>query len=70
MARVRIRKREERGERLLTAEEVAARWGVKAKHVRGLRTAGRLPGVRVGTRALRFRLADVEAFERAQRDHV
>jgi excisionase family DNA binding protein len=44
---------------VLTTQEVAALFRVRAGTVRAWRMAGRLPGVRVG-KELRFRLRDVE----------
>jgi excisionase family DNA binding protein len=51
------------GTRLLTAQQVAERWQVEASQVYRLARAGRLPCVRIG-RWRRFRLEDVEEFER------
>ncbi len=52
------------GARLLTAEEVAARWQVKAAHVYRLARENRVPVVRLG-RYYRFRLQALEQFESA-----
>jgi excisionase family DNA binding protein len=48
--------------RLLTAEDVAARWQVPKAQVYRHAREGRLPAVRIG-RYYRFRLVAVEAFE-------
>jgi excisionase family DNA binding protein len=50
------------GVRLLTAEDLAARWQVPCSHVYRLARDGKLPVVRLG-RYRRFRLAEIEAFE-------
>jgi excisionase family DNA binding protein len=47
--------------RLLTAEEVAARLGVRPSWVNKAARAGRIPHVRVG-RYRRFRWPDIEAW--------
>lgn len=47
---------------LLTADDLAGRWQVPKSHVYGMARSGLLPCVRLG-RYVRFRLADVEAFE-------
>lgn len=53
------------GGRLLTADEVAARWQVpKAQVYRLVREGRGLPVVRIG-RYYRFRLAEIEAWEAA-----
>jgi excisionase family DNA binding protein len=49
--------------RLLTADELAARWQVPKGAVYRLAREGRIPVVALG-RYYRFCLADVEAFER------
>jgi excisionase family DNA binding protein len=48
--------------RLLTAENLAARWRVPCSHVYRLACEGKLPVVRLG-RYRRFRAVDIEAFE-------
>ena len=50
-------------DRLLTAEDLAARWQVPASQVYRLTRAHRLPVVRLG-RYYRYRLEAVEEFER------
>jgi len=50
------------GGRLLTADDLAARWQVKASHVYRLTREGVLPTVRLG-RYYRYRLAEVDRFE-------
>lgn len=48
-------------------EQLAVRWGMSAKTLRNLRVAGgHVPFVRLG-RLVRYRLSDVEAWER---DHT
>ncbi|MGZ9836753.1 helix-turn-helix domain-containing protein [Tsukamurella ocularis] len=47
----------------MTAQDLARRWKVTARHVRDLANEGELPSFRVGT-ALRFWEHDVERFER------
>lgn len=47
---------------LVDVGAVARRWGVRAMTVYRLVESGRLRAVRIG-RALRFRLADIEAYE-------
>ncbi len=49
-------------DRLITAEQLAARWQMKAQAVYRLARNGDVPVVRLG-RYKRFRLADIEAFE-------
>jgi excisionase family DNA binding protein len=49
-------------DRLLTADDLAARWQVPKSHVYRLARGARIPTVRLG-RYYRFRLAAVEAFE-------
>lgn len=51
-------------DRLLTAEDLAARWQVPRGHVYRLAREGKLPAVRLG-RYRRFRLPEIEAFEAA-----
>lgn len=48
--------------RLLTADDLAARWGVPKSHIYRLARGGAVPVVKLG-RYRRFRPADVEAFE-------
>lgn len=56
-------------ETLLGVEELAARWGVTPRVIYGRRFARDCPpAVKVG-RVLRFRLADVEAWEAEKADH-
>ena len=52
------------GGRLLTADDLAARWQVKASHVYRLTREGHLPTVRLG-RYYRYRLDALEEFERS-----
>jgi excisionase family DNA binding protein len=47
---------------LLTAEQVGERWQVPKAHVYRLAREGRIPSVKLG-KYVRFRLADIEAFE-------
>ena len=49
-------------DRLLTAEQLAARWQVPKSHVYRLTREGRIPTVRLG-RYYRYRLAAIEAWE-------
>lgn len=49
---------------LLKAEQLAERWQVSRHHVYRLAREGRLPVVRLGSYR-RFRLAEIEEFERA-----
>ncbi len=52
---------------LLTTKDVAARWRCSEHYVKLLRGQDRGPSyVRVGGRAIRYRLADVLAWEQAQ----
>lgn len=54
------------GETFLTPAELAARWKIAPKSLSNARWAGTgLPYVRVGGGSIRYRLEDVEAFERA-----
>jgi excisionase family DNA binding protein len=48
---------------VLTPAQVANRWQVSERHVRNMVARGELPGVRLGGKLLRIRLADVEAIE-------
>jgi excisionase family DNA binding protein len=47
---------------LLTAEQVAERWQVPVSQAYRLAREGRIPSVKLG-KYIRFRLADIEAFE-------
>jgi len=49
-------------ERLLTAEQLAERWQVKAAHVYRLTREGAIPAVKLG-RYYRYRLDAIERFE-------
>lgn len=55
--------------RLLTAEELAARWQVRTSHVYRLTREGAIPAVRLG-RYYRYRLDAIERFETATDDEV
>ena len=48
---------------LLTAEQLAERWAVRTSHVYRLAREGKIPTVALG-RYRRFRLDEIEAFER------
>jgi len=50
-------------DRLLTAEELAARWQVAQAHVYRLTREGTVPAVKLG-RYYRYRLEAIESFER------
>jgi excisionase family DNA binding protein len=50
--------------KLMTAEDLAERWGVPRDYVHRLAREGRCPVVKLG-RYHRFRPEDIEAFERA-----
>lgn len=50
-------------DRLLTADDLAARWQVPKAHVWRLARTGEIPVVRLG-RYMRFRLDAIDAFER------
>jgi excisionase family DNA binding protein len=50
--------------RLLTAEQLAARWQIKPSTVYAMSRKGSIPTVRLG-RLYRYRLADIEAYEEA-----
>jgi len=54
----------EQSSALLTVDQLAERWSVPPSHVYRLARDGRLPTVRLG-RYRRWRLEDVDAFERA-----
>lgn len=49
-------------ERLLTADDLAARWQVPKSHVYRLTREGKVPAVRLG-RYYRYRLDQIEHFE-------
>ena len=49
--------------RLLTADDLAARWQVSKDHVYELSREGRIPVVKLG-RCYRYHPAAIEAFER------
>lgn len=49
-------------DRLLTADELAARWQVPKAHVYALTRRGEIPSVQLG-RYYRYRLDQIEAFE-------
>lgn len=55
--------RSSEAERLLTADDVAARWQVPRAHVYRLAREDRLPTVRLG-RYMRWRPEAIDAFER------
>jgi excisionase family DNA binding protein len=57
------RGRSSEAERLLTADDVAARWQVPRSHVYRLAREDRLPTVRLG-RYMRWRPEAIDAFER------
>jgi len=48
--------------RLLTADELAERWQVRAQHVYRLTREGAIPAVKLG-RYYRYRLDQIERFE-------
>jgi excisionase family DNA binding protein len=50
----------------LSAHQLHLRWGLHTESVRRMTRSGRLPAIRIGKR-LRIRLADVEAYESANR---
>ncbi len=52
-------------DKLLTAEKLGERWERSKLSVLRDARLGRLPAVRIGARTVRFRLADVLAFEAA-----
>jgi excisionase family DNA binding protein len=54
-----------RGDRLLTAEDVADRWRVPRSQVYRLARDGRIPTVELG-RYRRWRLDAIEAYERGE----
>lgn len=49
---------------LMTAEQLAARWQVPKAHVYRLAREGRIPTVNLGPRYRRWRLDEIERFER------
>jgi len=51
-------------ETLLRADQVARRLGVTPHHIRRLWREGKLPGVKLSQRNLRFRLPDVQEYQR------
>jgi len=55
------------GDRLLTAEQLAARWQVKPSHVYRLSRAGEITAVKLG-RYYRYRLDAIERFETGDLD--
>lgn len=52
---------------LLTVQDVCALWGVKDSWVYDQVEAGRLRAVKLGSRLLRFRLADLAAYTESAR---
>ena len=50
----------------ITAQQLHERWGVHVESARRMTREGRLPAIRIGKR-LRIALADVEAYEAANR---
>jgi len=51
-------------ETLLRADQVARRLGVTPHHIRRLWRDRKLPGVKLSPRNLRFRVADVQEYQR------
>jgi predicted DNA-binding transcriptional regulator AlpA len=51
-------------DRLLDANALAERWGVKPAHVYRLTREGQLPVIRLGPRYVRYSLAAIAEFER------
>ena len=51
---------------LLTTEDLAARWQVSTGHLANLRSAAKGPRFARLGRSVRYRLADVEAYEDAR----
>ncbi len=47
---------------LMTVEEVAAYLQLKPETIRAMTRRGQLPGLKVGTRRLRFRKTDIDAW--------
>lgn len=56
--------RGEAGDRLLSRREVADRWNVSTETVKRRSREGAFPTVRFNRRLIRYRLSDVERFER------
>jgi hypothetical protein len=53
---------------VLTPQHLAERWGVTVQALAQLRYRGTGPTfIRLGSKSIRYRLADVEAYEAAQR---
>lgn len=50
-------------DKLLTARQIAVRWGVTTGAVLQKFRNGKLPGLRLGHRVIRFRLSDLIRFE-------
>lgn len=50
---------------ILTAKDIAERWGVSLPTIYKLFRDGKLPGRRLSPKNIRFRLVDVEAYEAA-----
>lgn len=48
---------------ILTAKDIANRWGVSLPTVYKLFRSGALPGLRLSPKNIRFRLQDIEAYE-------
>jgi predicted site-specific integrase-resolvase len=51
--------------RLLSRRALAERWGCTAETVKNWERAGKIKSIRLGTRSIRYELADVLAFEAA-----
>ena len=51
---------------MLKAKDIADRWGVSLVTVYNLFNSGQLPGLRISPKNIRFRLEDIEAYERQQ----
>jgi excisionase family DNA binding protein len=51
--------------KLLTADDLATRWGVSKAHVYALTREGKIPAVRIG-RYYRYRLESIERWEHEQ----
>lgn len=49
---------------LLTADQLAERWQVKAATVYALARSHSIPTVRLGRRLVRFRLAEIQTYEK------
>lgn len=52
--------------RLLTDEDLAARWGVSTYTVERLRRSGAIPSLRITPRTPRYRVEDIERYEQQQ----